>query len=272
MRARWPERILIVRHGQSAGNVAAEAAQLAGHLTIDLDLRDTDIALSELGERQAAALGDWIASLPANEQPTVLLVSPYKRALQTAAIALEKFQRFQEAEVSKDGSAAAGNSGKPAPIQMIYDERLREREFGIVDRLTKKGIVEKFPFQAELYERIRKFYYRPPGGESWCDVILRLRSVMDTLSNEYAGERVMIVCHGVVVLCFRYLFERMTEEQILAIDRDNLIANCSVTSYVNSENPKGLAGFTLEKFNFVAPLVQAGEKITSRPDEPVLPK
>jgi probable phosphoglycerate mutase len=254
MRSRWPEGILIVRHGQSAGNVAAEAAELAGHLAIDLDLRDTDIPLSELGQRQAAALGEWIASQPKERRPTVLLVSPYVRALQTAALALEKFQT------------------ENPTIQIIYDERLREREFGIVDRLTKKGIVEKFPFQAELYDRIRKFYYRPPGGESWCDVILRLRSVMDTLSNEYAGERVMIVCHGVVVLCFRYLFERMTEEQILTIDHECLVANCSVTSYWNTDNPKGLGGFSLDKFNFVAPLANAGEKITSQPDEPNFPK
>jgi probable phosphoglycerate mutase len=258
----WPERIMIARHGQSAGNVAAEAAEAAGHSNIDLAIRDTDVPLSALGERQAEALGQWIATLPKEQQPTVILASPYVRAFQTAEIALRHFQ------ISDQLSDQLSDQ----PIQLVHDERLREREFGIVDRLTKKGIVEKFPFQAELYDRIQKFYYRPPGGESWCDVILRLRSVMDTLSNEYAGERVMIVCHGVVVMCFRYLFERMTEEQILTIDRENLVANCSLTTYLNTADPQGLGGFTLEKFNFVAPLANAGEKITSQPDATNLPK
>jgi hypothetical protein len=30
------------------------------------------------------------------------------------------------------------------------------------------------PEQAEMRTRLGKFYHRPPSGESWCDVILRL--------------------------------------------------------------------------------------------------
>ena len=108
---------------------------------------------------------------------------------------------------------------------------LREREFGIVDRLTKRGITERFPYQAKLHSRLGKFYFRPPGAESWCDVILRLRSVLDTLARDYRGERVLIVCHTVVVLCFRSLFETMSEAEILAFDRENEVANCSLTTF-----------------------------------------
>jgi len=42
----------------------------------------------------------------------------------------------------------------------------------------------------------------------------------------------LIVGHQVTVNCFRYLFERMTEAQILAIDQRADVPNCSVTSYV----------------------------------------
>jgi broad specificity phosphatase PhoE len=38
-----------------------------------------------------------------------------------------------------------------------------------------------------------KFYYRPPGGESWCDVILRLRGALDTMSLHHAGRRVLLL-------------------------------------------------------------------------------
>ena len=64
MRQRWPSRLWIVRHGQSAGNVARDLADAAGHTMIDIALRDVDVPLSELGERQARALGRWFASLP----------------------------------------------------------------------------------------------------------------------------------------------------------------------------------------------------------------
>ena len=33
---------------------------------------------------------------------------------------------------------------------------------------------------------VGKFYFRPPGGESWCDVILRLRSLLEMMTREYA--------------------------------------------------------------------------------------
>src|SRR5690349_21632773 len=84
MRQRWPEKLWIVRHGQSAGNVARDAADEAGLAMIDIALRDVDVPLSELGLRQAQALGRWFASLPEAERPEIVLSSPYVRARQTA--------------------------------------------------------------------------------------------------------------------------------------------------------------------------------------------
>jgi broad specificity phosphatase PhoE len=104
------------------------------------------------------------------------------------------------------------------------DERLREKEFGMLDRLTATGIKTLHPEQAESRRHFGKFYYRPPSGESWCDVILRLRSALDTISLHHAGRRVLVLTHQVVVLCFRYLLEDLTEEQLLNIDREGDVA------------------------------------------------
>ena len=253
MTRRWPEVVWIVRHGESAGNVAAEAAHHEGLHEIAIATRDVDVPLSPLGEQQAAALGRWFAAMPAGERPTVVLSSPYLRALRTA-----------------EQVRAAGGLASPG-ADIVADERLREKEFGILDRLTRHGIAERFPEQAEFRRLLGKFYHRPPGGESWCDVILRLRSALDTLSLHYREDRVLIVCHQVVVLCLRYLLEGMTEEQILAVDRASEVANCSVTSY--AFNP-ALGGGRLELrlFNFVAPLEEAGAPVTSRRDVPVAPR
>ncbi|MEO7368328.1 MAG: histidine phosphatase family protein, partial [Gemmatimonadaceae bacterium] len=57
----WPDLLYIVRHGESAGNVAREAALAAGNLTIDLTVRDVDVPLSGLGQEQSVALGKWFA-------------------------------------------------------------------------------------------------------------------------------------------------------------------------------------------------------------------
>src|SRR3954462_7237291 len=84
MRQRWPARLWLVRHGQSAGNVARDAADAAGKAVIDIQGPDVDVPLSPLGERQAQALGRWFAALPEAEKPEIILASPYVRARQTA--------------------------------------------------------------------------------------------------------------------------------------------------------------------------------------------
>src|SRR4051812_35240039 len=253
MNRRWPERLWIVRHGESAGNVARDAADAAGRPMIDIAGRDVDVPLSALGEEQSEALGRWFADLEPESQPTSILSSPYFRARQTAKCVVD-----------------AG--GVEPNAKTVIDERLREKEFGILDRLTRVGIAQRFPDQAEARARVGKFYHRPPGGESWCDVILRLRSVVDSVSLHYSnpGSRVLIVAHQVIVLCLRYLLEEMTEEQILAIDREAEVANCGVTEYaLRTKSPhRGAEDHRLQlvRYNFVAPLERMGAPITSEPD------
>ena len=251
---KWPQVLWIVRHGQSAGNVAREAAEAARHAFIDIATRDMDTPLSALGERQAQALGRWFGDMPANRRPNVVLCSPYVRAVQTSSILLDA------ADIDD------------AAIAMQRDERLREKEFGLLDRLTKVGIRQKYPELSDQRAHVGKFYFRPPGGESWCDVLLRLRSVLDTLTREYRRQRVLIVAHQVIVNCLRYLLERMTEEQILSIDRGADVPNCSVTSY-EFDPRAGRAGKLLPRLvNFVAPLEEAGAPVTAAPDVPAAPK
>jgi 2,3-bisphosphoglycerate-dependent phosphoglycerate mutase len=256
---RWPEQLWIVRHGQSAGNVARDTADASGLHSIDIAERDVDVPLSALGKQQAGALGNWFADMEGERRPCTVLCSPYVRAQQTVGL-IQRAGGLQER------------------AQIHTDERLREREFGILDGLTSIGIAHRHPEQADARARVGKFYHRPPGGESWCDVILRLRSVLDTMSLHHSGpgSRVLIVAHQVVVLCFRYLLENLTESQILDIDRERDVANCGVTSY-KLQSPRNArssdeAQLQLASYNFTAPLVESGAPVTTQPDKPVAPR
>ena len=252
MEQKWPQEIWLVRHGQSAGNVARDAAEAAAGLLIDIAERDVDVPLSPLGVEQSRALGGWFASLPEAERPNIVLHSPYVRAAETARHIVEQI-------------------GLPR-VTVQVDERVREKEFGILDRLTTLGINHKYPDLYEQRQHVGKFYFRPPGGESWCDVILRLRSVLDTITREYCGERVLIVGHQVTVNCFRYLLERLDEATILAYDRAGDVPNCSVTSYA-FDSAEGRHGkLVLKLTNFVAPLEAAGTPVTVQKDVPAAPK
>jgi 2,3-bisphosphoglycerate-dependent phosphoglycerate mutase len=242
---KWPDWLWIVRHGQSESNVARKLAEEAAREHIGISVRDVDVPLSELGLAQARAVGASLGALPAAERPNVILVSPYRRAVQTA-------QAISE---------AAGIQVSREDGTYVVDERLREKEFGVLTGLTRSGIASLHPHEYELRMLFGKFYHRPPGGESYCDVIMRLRSILGTIAREHGrGDRVLIVCHSVVVNCFRYLLERMTEEEIMEEDRVNEVWNCSVTSYRydGSGGRRGQGGLVRAQCNDVGPLIRAG--------------
>jgi len=249
MSRRWPDQLWIIRHGQSAGNVARDLADAAGLPSIDIAERDMDVTLSELGCRQARALGEWLAR--AGDPPTAVLSSPYIRACETAKTAL----------------GAAGFD-----VEIVVDERLREREFGVLDRLTRLGIEQQRPEEAEARARLGKFYHRPPGGESWCDVALRTRSVLDSIALQQAGGRVLVVAHQVVILMVRYVLEHLDEAEILAIDRAEEIANCSLTTFEHDPDLAEGGGMRLRRFNEVVALEEAGEPVTEEDDAPTAPR
>jgi hypothetical protein len=84
-----PQTLGVVRHGQSAGNVACNAVEAGGLHVIDIATRDADVPLSDLGRRQSQSLGHWSGRLPLQKRPQVLLCSPYVRAQETPRLLLD---------------------------------------------------------------------------------------------------------------------------------------------------------------------------------------
>lgn len=230
--------LLLIRHGESEGNVAATEARLAGAEVIDVPARDADVNLSDTGREQAKALGTALARIAEEFRPDAVVSSPYIRAQQTAEIAVE----------------TAG-----WPVKVRTDERLRDRELGILDRLTRLGVETRYPVEAERRSWQGKLYYRPPGGESWADVALRLRSVLDELNNLGSGHRVMLVCHDAVIMLFRYVLEGMSERELLDLAASTSILNASMTRYVR---PSGAGPWELESFNVADHLTEQGVEVT----------
>jgi broad specificity phosphatase PhoE len=224
---RWsgPESITLVRHGQSVANVAEEQAFASGAHELGLALRDADVELSALGRRQASALSEWVGTAPALWRPTVVFTSPYRRTLQTAEPTLSAFG-----------------------LAPLMDERLRERDLGIFDGVTLAGMLANFPAEAERRARLGKFYYRPPGGESWADVVLRVRSFMSDLRSACAGERPWLVTHAATIMAFRAALEGLSEDQVLLIDGTVPPSNGSLTQYVRLHD-----GYVLKTYADRAP-------------------
>jgi broad specificity phosphatase PhoE len=239
-----PTALWLVRHGESMGNLADAQAHASGQGRLELDVRDPDVPLSPTGQAQADAVGRWLAGLPGDQRPTTVLSSPFARAAETARRAV---------------------AGSGLDLTIRYDERLRERDFGAFDGMTGDGIRDEYPDEARRRDLLGKFYYRPPGGESWADVALRVRSLLATEALRHDGERLVCVSHQAVIMVFRYVLEELTEQQLLEIDHSEQVANASVTRYELADGGQ----FRLVGFNGVDHLDTDAEGDAGRTAAPV---
>lgn len=206
---KWPNHIVLVRHGESERNIHKEIAEAQGELVYGGDIRDVDVPLTERGRAQAVATGNALSKM---FQFDHMFVSPFVRTQQTADIMSQQFSSL---------------------IPQTMEERIREIEFGTLDGLTRRGVQARYPSEWERKQRLGKYWYRPPGGESYPDVALRVHSFLGTITREYSQRSVLVVCHSVIVLLFRKLLERLSDVELLTIDGDKAqdVWNCSVSHY-----------------------------------------
>src|SRR5439155_24314283 len=116
---------------------------------------------------------------------------------------------------------------------------------------------EEYPQEAQRRDLLGKFYYRPPGGESWADVALRIRSLLATEALRHDDERLLLVAHQAVIMVFRYVLEELTEQELLEVDRAERVANTSVTRYETQDGE-----LRLVQFNAVDHLAAHDETVT----------
>jgi probable phosphoglycerate mutase len=213
-----------VRHGQSLSNELLIAANQAGIAEVTgLPARDADVPLSARGEREAAAVGRWAASL--ERPPDLVIASPYLRAQHTAQAAV-------------DALTAAGR--RP---EFRLDDRIRDREVGILTLLPEARLRADHAGEVARREATGFLYYRPPGGEAHTDMAIRLRSFLADLGKSAADRRVLVVAHDSVVAMLRYVIEGLVEADVAAIAASGGIRNASVTRWERQGTSLRLTAF-----------------------------
>ncbi|GLW27235.1 histidine phosphatase family protein [Actinoplanes regularis] len=219
--------LILIRHGQSLANVAFPEANRNGLLETALSGRDADVPLTGLGMEQARAVGVWLAALPEDRRPQVAVTSPYLRARETWRIAGE----------------AAGTTTVPRT-----DDRLVDRLLGELEMLTRAAVAARFPGEAARLAEAGMWEYRPPGGESFADIRVRLTSFLEDLHTEHAGRRVIVVAHDAVVLMTRAVLEDLDWAELAAVEKSaGAVRNASVSRFVSDGN----GGLKLDRYNVI---------------------
>ncbi|MBN1325894.1 phosphoglycerate mutase family protein [Candidatus Falkowbacteria bacterium] len=211
-----PNDLVLVRHGESEGNVIKHAQEQDKKIKIPAayyERHSTDWRLTKLGVKQAKMAGKWLRE-NVDMQFDRYYTSSYNRAKETAAhLQLPNAHWF------------------PTPY-------LGERNWGILDQYPVEVRIKKF--QADFKSKeINAFYWAPPRGESMVQICMRVDRVLDTLHRECDGKRVIIVCHGEIMWAFRIRIERMTVEQFLGLDQSenpfDRINNCQIIHYTRKD-------------------------------------
>ncbi len=149
-------RLLLVRHGITQHNIEG---RYTGH---------TDAPLAELGERQAAAVGKYLA----REKLNVILSSDLQRARDTAR-------------------AIACYHNLP----VLEDPDLREINLGEWEGQSIKQIQERNSI-AWTMVRSNPAHHAPSGGESLAQLCERAARVLQRCQKEYADQTVLWTTHG----------------------------------------------------------------------------
>jgi probable phosphoglycerate mutase len=151
--------LILIRHGETVWNTER---RMQGH---------RDSPLTERGLWQARQLGLRMKDVPF----AALYSSDLPRAARTAG----------------EIAAVTGHD-------IVSDERLRERHFGVFEALTQAEMREREP---EAYERFmsRDPQYAVPGGESPSAFFARCRATLEDLARRHAGDTIAVVTHGLVL-------------------------------------------------------------------------
>lgn len=216
----WPKLLVFVRHGESEGNV----------LSVDerakFECGTNAYPLTERGRRQAKITGEYLRNRFGKFD--VYYTSYYCRTHETLEI------MYPEAHVYEDS-------------------RLAESQRGIWNALTNQEMHERHPDEVMRKAREGLYHYRPPGGENWPDIELRVHSFLGTIARDLSGKKVLIVGHGFWMIIFQRLIHHFSVKKALEMYKGGVFENTSVTIYRGKRKPWpfGKSHLILEEQNIV---------------------
>jgi NAD+ kinase len=213
-----PEDFVLVRHGESEGNVAGDRAKKGDDSLFTKEFmsrHSSQWRLTKRGREQAISAGEWIRKhlqLPFDRHNT----SDYIRAMETAALL-----NLDDAE-------------------WMPDFYLRERDWGEMDVMPLQMRKERFK-ESLTKKHDQPLLWPPPNGVPLADLCLRMDRTLDTAHREMGGKRMITVCHGEVMWAYRVRLERISTERFNELDRSkhphDRIHNCQILHYTR-RNPE----------------------------------
>lgn len=170
-------KIYLFRHGQSEFNLKK------------IFTGWKDPKLTELGIEQAKYLGELLKDKKIN--------LAYRSRLSRSKDTLKEVLKFH-----------------PECEKIIVDDRIIERSYGQLAGQSHQKIIDEFG-QEQFDKWHRGWNDRPPEGENFADVEIRVKEFIDDLQKKYTGKDlgIAISAHGNSIRLFRKIMEKATIEE-----------------------------------------------------------
>eukprot|EP01120_Amphizonella_sp_Union-15-10_P013535 TRINITY_DN6285_c0_g5_i1.p1 TRINITY_DN6285_c0_g5~~TRINITY_DN6285_c0_g5_i1.p1 ORF type:complete len:297 (-),score=53.33 TRINITY_DN6285_c0_g5_i1:115-1005(-) len=199
MTDKYPVDLILVRHGESEGNLAQEFSNNGDDSLWTEEFRQRHTSkyrLTEKGRLQAQVTGEFIRKY-VSPQFDRYYTSEYTRAMETASLL-----GFTNSE-------------------WLVEFYLRERDVGVLGGKSKQERNQEF--RSEIERRKRDwFYFQPPGGESIANCCLRVDRWLSDLRGSCTGLRIIAVCHGNILTAVRIRLENLKQEEYSLMKTDPL--------------------------------------------------
>ena len=215
-----PQRIILVRHGESKGNVDESAY---------VTTADWRIPLTEKGLNQAGSAGRQLRTLMGDEGTVKFYVSPYVRTLQTLDAIRSHIDETRIIGIREEPRICEQQFGNFQDVEEVLRAKKDRNEFG-------------------------RFFYRFPSGESGLDVYNRVSSFISTVlrdchqyhskGHDLQKTDIVIVTHG---LTLRLFLMRWFQFSVEEFEETRNPANARLVTLVKKSDPRsGRKWFELE--------------------------
>lgn len=231
------ENLVLLRHGQSEGNLAHFHANEKGNTDyFTSEFRDKPGALWHLtkeGREQAKVAGEWISDNILEGRFDAYFTSPLVRAVETAAYLDLTGARWSEP-----------------------DPKLRERYWGDIEAMPFDEYQKKYPHNA-IRRNGDYLNWKPPGGESLAETIGRVEQFAIATTNAHPGQSVIASTHGEVMTGGRGYFEGVaTGRRLASLKKRKFerIDNTSIIWYTSRDPETELATTALNWYRIANPV------------------
>ena len=214
----WPKKLVLVRHAESDGNV------LTTEERTKCELSTQNYRLTERGRAQAKITGAYLRKRFGEFDH--YYTSYYRRAIETLELMYPAVRRKE-------------------------DPRLAEAQRGVYHSMTREEMAQHMPWELRRKEKEGLYHYRPPGGENWPDIELRIHSFLGTLARDYYGQKVLIVVHGHWLILFQQLIHHFSIAEAVRRYHEHLAPNASITIYGSTPLRHGRSHLHLQEEHLV---------------------